>query len=311
VNASDAKMPPEARRKSAAFLTGLAFVVGYILVSAAGEVYAASAFQSSDIYTTLLIAFVIIMVVFNLLPRHTRGMPTQQQVRAILALNAATTVAWLGLFIGLKYVEPAIVVSFMVALGPIATAVSNFVIRGISPSRRDVIASLLIVIAGIYLVAVIWVDMGGMSWNTYSWVGLLASLLAGSSLAVTGVFVKRLYDLNMDGRAILANRFYLTVIVLLFLVDFTVLRQQLTDNALQALLIALSTLIVPVILIQLGIKRLEPITVNLLLCSAPMVTFLMQMFDSRLAPSLATLAGNIVIVAVAIWAVRAHASQGA
>lgn len=309
--ASTAKPPPETSSRPANFLVGLAFVIGYIVVSAAGEVYAAAAFQSTDIYSTLLIAFVIIAVVFNLIPRQQRRMPNASQLFALLSLNLATGVVWLGLFIGLKYVEPAIVVSFMVALGPIATAISNRVVRGISPSHKDITASLLIGATGGYLIAVTWIGKGGMIWTTYTWIGLFASLFAGSALALTGVFVKRLFDLGMDGRGILANRFYLTVFVLLLLVDFDILHRQLTENAAQALLIALSTLIVPVMLIQSGIKRLEPITVNLLLCSAPLVTFVMQMLDSRLVPSLPTLAGNIVIVVIAIWAVRAHAEKGA
>ncbi len=308
--ASDTKVPIDDTRNKASFLFGLGFVMSYVLVSAAGEVYAASAFQTSDFYTTLLIAFVVITTAFNLLPQKRQGMLSPGRVTALLGLNITTSVAWLGLFIGLKFVEPAIIVSFMVALGPISAALANTLVRGIRPSSGDIMSSLLIAAIGAYLIAVTWTGHGGMMRNDGTWLGIAASVLAGMALAATSVFVKRLYDLGLEGRAILANRFYLTVLLLLFLVDYSELWNEITRNAPQALLIAISTLIVPILLIQEGIKRLEPITINVLLCTAPLVTFALQLFDNRLAPSIPTLIGNMLIVGVAIWTVRAHARLG-
>lgn len=303
-------MPLDDDRKNATFLIGMAFAMGYVLVSAAGEVYAAAAFQTSDFFTTLLFAFVVITVAFNLLPQRRRGLLSPGKVPALVGLNITTCIAWLGLFVGLKFVEPAIIVSFMVALGPISTALANTLVRGVPPVRGDIVASLLIAAIGAYLIAVTWTGRGGMSWNDSTWLGLLASVLAGMALAATSVFVKRLYDLGVEGRTILANRFFLTVLVLLFLVDYSVLWNELALNAPQAFLIAFSTLIVPVLLIQEGIKRLEPITINMLLCSAPLVTFALQLFDGRLVPSIPTLIGNTLIVGIAIWTIRAHSRLG-
>jgi hypothetical protein len=49
-----------------------------------------------------------------------------------------------------------------------------------------------------------------------------------------------------------------------------------------------------------GYRRVEPFTVNMVLSTAPVITFLFQYFDSRIVPSPHTFVGNVLITAVAV-----------
>jgi drug/metabolite transporter (DMT)-like permease len=291
------------------FGAGLALTAAYVLVGSAGEVYAAAAFQHGDTYSTLLIAFVITTVAFNIPPRVPLRATTDSTLRGLLALNAATAVAWLGLFIGLRYAEPAIVVSFIVAIGPISTIWVNRLVRGGSASPSDVAASVLILLVGAYLV---WVSVSGnaaMDWNAGTAFGIAASIAAGVALTTASVFVKRLFELRLDARAILANRFYGAIAVLLILVDHGILLDVLRTQLASATLIAFGTIIIPILLLQAGIRVLEPLVVNMVLSTSPLVTFAMQYLDVRLTPSPYTLVGNFLIVVIALWSVVSHARR--
>lgn len=87
----------------------------YVVLSAAGEVYAASYFQQADVFVALLLSFAVVCLMFNLLARHGGGgaTVTKWSLLVFVALNVVTAISWIGLFIGLKYAEPAIVVAFM------------------------------------------------------------------------------------------------------------------------------------------------------------------------------------------------------
>lgn len=303
---------PNAKARKAVFWKGIALVWGYMIVGAAGEVYAASAFQSIDFYTTLSISFALIAVVFNAMawvgPQKVSG----PAIVPFLILNMVTMAAWLGLFIGLKHAEPAIVVSLMVAIGPLTTLLINRLVRRSAlPPRIDVVLSLLIAAVGAYLIFVQIGGRAGSLWTEGTAFGLMAATVAGVGLAATAVLVKRLYDLNVNGRVILAHRFYLVLILLLFLVDYETLQATLLDQTSQAFIIAVTTVIVPILLIQAGIKLIEPITVEFMLCASPLVTFAVQLLDSRLSISGYTLIGNVAIVAIALWSVGVHQRRAA
>ncbi|MGY6645392.1 MAG: EamA family transporter [Salinarimonas sp.] len=291
------------------FTTGLVFTVAYVLLGSAAELYAAAVFQTTDIHTILLIAFALVAIVFNILPRPKLPRLDRRVLGGFAALNIATAVSWIGLFFGLAHVEPAIVVSFIVAVGPVATVVLDRAIRGTRPSVPDIVASLAIASTGVYLAYVSLSGNAAMAWSAWTAVGIGASIAAGFSMSVTGIFVRRLYDLDVDGRGILAHRFYGALVIVAILVDPGEFAEVVRTSAIDALLIALGTIIVPIMLIQAGMRRLQPIVVQMVLTVSPLVTFVMQAADPRLAFSPYTLAGNVVIVAIALWCVHAHSRR--
>lgn len=165
VGSCEGRASPRGHRKTGRlanrFALGVFFVALYVVLSAAGEVYAASYFQQADVFVALLLSFAVVCLMFNLLARHGGGgaTVTKWSLLVFVALNVVTAISWIGLFIGLKYAEPAIVVAFMVALGPTATAWLNALIRRQgAPPAADIVVSVTIATIGTYM---IWISASG------------------------------------------------------------------------------------------------------------------------------------------------------
>ncbi|MDA9391727.1 EamA family transporter [Bradyrhizobium ottawaense] len=288
------------------FALGVFFVALYVVVSAAGEVYAASYFQQADVFVALLLSFAVICLTFNLLAHHEGGEArvAKWSLLIFVALNAVTAISWIGLFIGLKYAEPAIVVAFMVALGPTATVWLNALIRRQgAPPASDIVVSVTIATIGSYMIWISASGNAGVEWGARSSFGIVLAIVAGLSLAVTNILVKLLFDRGFSGRQVLAHRFYGTILLLLGLVDHSSMVIEISQHWFAIATTGLSTIIVPLLLIQQGIRRLEPFTVNMVLSTAPIITFLFQYFDSRIVPSSHTFVGNVLITAVSVGSI--------
>nr|QIG99344.1 EamA family transporter [Bradyrhizobium sp. 6(2017)] len=247
-------------------------------------------------------SFAAVCLMFNLLARHEGGEArlTKRSLLVLVSLNVVTAISWIGLFIGLKYAEPAIVVAFMVALGPTATVWLNALIRrqGVPPAS-DVVVSVTIAAIGCYMIWISASGNAGMEWGTRSSFGIVLAIVAGLSLALTNILVKLLFDRGFSVRQVLAHRFNATILLLLGLVDYSSLVLEISQHWLAIATIGLSTIIVPLLLIQAGIRGVEPFTINMVLSTAPIITFLFQYFDSRIVPSSHTFVGNVLITAVA------------
>ncbi|WFU23304.1 DMT family transporter [Bradyrhizobium sp. CB1717] len=285
------------------FALGVFFVALYVVVSAAGEVYAASYFQQADVFVALLLSFAVVCLMFNLLARHEGAGATvaKWSLLVFVALNVVTAISWIGLFIGLKYAEPAIVVAFMVALGPTATVWLNALIRRQGgPPASDIVVSVTIATIGTYMIWISASGNAGVEWGARSSFGIVLAIVAGLSLALTNILVKLLFDRGFSGRQVLAHRFYGTILLLLGLVDHSSILPEISQHWFAITAIGLSTILIPLLLIQQGIRHVEPFTVNMVLSTAPIITFLFQYFDSRIVPSSHTFIGNVLITAVAV-----------
>ncbi|OPY95452.1 hypothetical protein A5906_08205 [Bradyrhizobium sacchari] len=285
------------------FALGVLFVALYVVVSAAGDVYAASYLQQADVFVALLLSFAVVCLTFNLLARHDRGEARvgKWSLLVFVALNVVTAISWIGLFVGLKYVEPAIVVAFIGALGPTATVWLNALIRRQgAPPASDIVVSVTIATIGSYMIWISASGNAGVAWGARSSFGIVLAIVAGLSLSLTNILVKLLFDRGFSGRQVLAHRFYGTILLLLGLVDHSSIVPEISRHWFAIAAICLSTMIVPLLLIQQGIRLVEPFTVNMVLSTAPIITFLFQYFDSRIVPSSHTLVGNLLITVVAL-----------
>lgn len=290
-------------RSTSGFALGVFFVALYVVLSAAGEVYAASYFQKADVFVALLLSFAVVCITFNFLARHEGGEARagKWSLLVFVALNVVTAISWIGLFIGLKYAEPAIVVAFMVALGPAATVWLNALIRRRgAPPASDIVVSAAIATIGTYMIWISASGNAGVEWGARSSIGIVFAIVAGLSLALTNILVKVLFDRGFSGRQVLAHRFYGTILLLLGLVDHSSIVPEISQHWFAIAAIGLSTIVLPLLLIQEGIRRVEPFTVNMVLSTAPIVTFLFQYFDSRIVPSSHTFVGNVLITAIAV-----------
>lgn len=277
---------------------GVLLVGAFNLIGAFQEVYLGNLFQTLDPVLVMVTTFFITAFLFVAL--EIRRLPTLVNVckthfKAVLLVNASTTMSWLGFFMALKYLEPAIVSAMCFAVGPVLTTAGSRFLRPEVPLLRLETISAGGTLAGLVILAASTLtgtsSIGSLSLPIAA-LGL--GLSATSALGIMGntFFQKRLSEAGLTAQQVMCLRFWMLILVGTFLVpDFTLGEINSNEFILQSLFIAVFTVVLPLYILQLGIERLEPITVSLILATMPIVTFFLQLFDSRLVPSFYTLIG--------------------
>ncbi|MBO0821274.1 MAG: EamA family transporter, partial [Nocardiopsaceae bacterium] len=233
--------------------------------------------------------------------------PLRELRRDVLAINVTTAVTWLSMFYALKYLEPAVVSVTVVALGPILTVVMGPVLRKGSsalPGETWISVGVLALLG-----VLVWESAAGRSGIGALGAGrvvagFLFALACGVGSTANVIYMKRLSEAGQTPRAVLAIRFFLMIAVTWVATGFES-QPRLGHAFWPAFVVAVIGVALPIYVLQVGIKHTEPITTSLLISVSPLFTLLLQLFDRRLHPSLASFACTLaVLVLVAVGVVQ-------
>lgn len=293
---------------------GIGSLLVFSLLSAGNEVFVANRLQSIDYVTLLLLVFLPTSVLFVMLQLHRWRAFLRQLVadrRDVLLVNLLTAVSWFGFFLGLRYVEPAIVAAIVVGIGPVVMLLVARVLRPASVIR----ATDLIAAVGI-IVALGLLTEGAVSGRTavhqapapLEALGVGAALVSGISTAVAILYTKRLYDRSWSPDAVMAVRFWALVLATaaaVLIIRPTVVWSTVTWVSI-AIIVSAGT-IAPLYLFQLGVKHVEPVAVAIIAGAAPVFTVALQLLDPRLHWSALSIVGVTVTAAcITLMVVAAH-----
>ena len=280
------------------------------------EVYFGILLQKLDsvVVTFVLFAFAWPLFIVLHVSRSTRRTKVAarrgREWRLLFGLNLSSSVLWVGFMVAMKWLEPSIVSALVGGFGIVATVLVNRVARPNSVMlQADYFSAGGIALASAFLC---WVAAAGYAASVpvQPWavaVGVLASVACGMGMAVTTVFSKMLFEQGMSSLHIYAHRFYL-------LVAITGSYALANPMALHAVLehvsalagLALLGVVLPLLLLQQGIKRCEPVTTEAILAASPLFTLLFQQFDQRLEFSLFSLLGISCICLAAAYNGYSH-----
>lgn len=140
--------------------------------------------------------------------------------------------------------------------------------------------------------------------------GLAATVLSGLGTTGNVIYSKRLSEAGYHPAEVLPVRYFL-MIAICWAVLVGGHGQHLTVAFVPAAVIALIGVVGPSYLVQLGLGQAEPITVALLANLAPVLTYLLQLADSRLRASAVSLAGVLGITALVAAGVIARGRREA
>jgi drug/metabolite transporter (DMT)-like permease len=286
---------------------GVASLASASVFIAAANVVFGSVVQDVTPIALTLIAFTIAAVVFALLNRGRRPPLDPESWRNIVGLNFASAGVFIFLYTGLKYLEPAIASALQAGATPLFTILVLSLI-----ARRWVAGPAewtggLVIVAGSALLA--WVSLAGRSGlrtedTLRSGLGIAAVLASGLSTVFLTLCVKRLTQLGWPNLTVLAHRFYVTVVGCALLTlgvetDWGAVRAK------SAYIVSFSVLGValPLLLLQVGIRNVAPFVVLAMTNLNPILTYVIQLADSRLVVSLYTLAGVVVVLAGVLWVI--------
>lgn len=285
-------------KKSIRTELGVLFVGLFNFLGAFQEVYLGNLFQQVDPLLVMVTTFTITALFFLVI--EVRNLPKllstiKSQWKTVLAVNVSTTLSWVGFFMALKYLEPAVVSAMCFAIGPVLTTLTSKFLRSEVPLLKMEAVAAGGTLIGLGILALTTItgtsSIGAMS-SSMAVIGLIFSVLSALGIMGNTFFQKRLSEGGLTARQVMCVRFWLLLVVgMAFGPKFTLHAVGMGTFFMQSLFIAGVTVILPLYILQLGIERLEPITVSLILAAMPIMTFFLQLFDSRLAPSLYTLSG--------------------
>ncbi|PWU19550.1 MAG: hypothetical protein C5B49_05590, partial [Bdellovibrio sp.] len=277
---------------------GLLLVTIFVFAGAFQEVYLGNIVQRRDPVLVMFCTFLIAFLFFNGVGNRTVFSKVRKSAslwKDVLLMNFTTALSWFGFVLALQELEPAIVSVICFSLGPVLTALLNSTFRpGRILLRVEVLSSLGMTFSVLFLVATAVMGTTGVGKinSIQAFLGIAWAVSSAFGIMGNTFYSKRLSAKGMSASETMAVRFPL----LLVLGVATLIKSKTAVPLdghffLEVLLLSVSTVIIPLYLLQLGIESIEPITVSLVMSLTPVVTYFLQLFDSRLMPSITSLIG--------------------
>ncbi len=287
-------------REALGFLASLVFTG----LAAVRDVYLGGLFQRLSPLLVAVVAFTLCAAVF--LPIALFRNPGSLRLllrrpRELFWINATTAVAWIAFFHALRITEPLLVQILFSGIGPLS-------IVWMTPQRRSHAERLghLGLLAAIILAAA--VNLAGMSGGApqpfgVAVLGIALATFAGFSISVSTVLCRRLNDAGVDPTALVALRFLGAVALAAALTGpagQSIRTLATPETATVVIGASLLLVVFPIYVNQLGIALASPLTVRVGLAVGPVLIFVLQLLEGRLAPSRPSLACAVLYGVVAI-----------
>lgn len=202
----------------------------------------------------------------------------------------------MGFYYALKYIEPAIVSSLQMGIGPI------FILMILVLQKQSVIRAQWIIAVGTLLASMIliWIVLSrnsgvGLQFSIETFLAIAGSILCGVGAVLCSVYSKRLIEIGWTSSMILANRFIGIVIVSLIL-TYDLILPYFQENISWILFVTFFGVLLPMYLLQKGIQYTNTFMVMMSLCFIPVFTFIFQLIDSRIELALPSLGADYFII---------------
>ncbi|MCH9692634.1 MAG: DMT family transporter [Gammaproteobacteria bacterium] len=268
---------------------GIGLVFGFGVLTAAKEVLAANVIQNLPVFHLLFYSFLITLLVANIFYRLSRkgyAVTTKVELKSSILLNIATALSWIGFFYSVKYMEPAIAAAVITSIGPLLVVIIDCIFR-----KKQSIYLVDLIIATAIGSSVIWLawvfangDSGvGKHKLTDTLFALFSALIAGVSFSFSSVYAKKLNDKGWSPFYIMANRYYLLLfIATLFSLWEGGLILSLKNYWGLLLIITFFGVLIPLYMLQFGIRQCDPFVVSLIIALGPVFTLFFESFDQRI-----------------------------
>jgi drug/metabolite transporter (DMT)-like permease len=304
-------------RFSREYLVGTLFLIGSALLSSVNQVYYAIYIQNLDPFAFTFVSFLLSAVIFNLIVMFSKQpivFGERSNRKNIISLNVSTAVAFLGFFYALKFVEPAIVSAIEIGVGPLITLLLG---KFFNPKKK-LRGINLIIGAGILLGSLLlfWASLTGRSGIEFNSIydmskGMFASIICGLGAVMAAIYSKRLSEAGWSSTKILAHRFYAIVpISAIFAFANGSLNTILLENWMWIMIVTITGVVLPLYMLQVGIRFCDPFFVMISITFIPAFTFIFQLFDPRIVWSNVTLCGVVTLLVFALLSVVIENNPG-
>ena len=109
---------------------GILLIFSFNILSGVQAVYLSDMLQKVDVFSTLILTFCLVSFYFYSVQVVSKKAQVKTQWIEWVGVNITTAGSWLGFFIALKYIEPAISSALANSIGPIVTIlITVFIFR--------------------------------------------------------------------------------------------------------------------------------------------------------------------------------------
>ncbi|WP_318614727.1 EamA family transporter [Sporosarcina sp. YIM B06819] len=286
---------------SKSMMVGASFLLLSALLMSVSQVYYANQVQGVHPFLFTGVSFFITTILFNMIAfkqRRTSTVSVRASLGDLVKLNGSSILAFMGFYYALKFIEPAIVSSLEMGVGPFFAIVVTAMLakEKIRATRAQWIITAGTFAASVLLMLTALFGFSGVQVaNTADFMyGIVASVLCGLGAVLCTIYSKKLSNAGWTSSAILAHRFY-GIITLSFLMTCAILPTYLMANIDWIVLVTIFGVALPTFLLQKGIQYCEPFFVMMTICFIPVFTFAFQLFDPRIEWSTLSLIGIVML----------------
>ena len=305
--------------KLSGYQLGLWYVFLFVLSGAFQEVYLGNLLQNRDPILVMTITFLVTGFFFVILQAKNLGdllSTVGKSIRSVFLLNLTTALSWVGFFLALKYLEPAVASMMCFSSVPVLTILFRKIFRPQGQLlREEIVTSLGLSIILVFLSVSTLRGLsavGSISFDSAVY-GLLMVLTSAVGVMGNTYASKSLKEEGFNAKQVIGVRFWLLIVYGLSssLMHLESVVPTLMDQKfwLEILIISFATVIAPLYLLQLGIEKLEPITVSFALNTLPILTYLLQLFDQRLVFSYSTLVAVLLSFGLTLYGVLQRSQE--
>lgn len=275
-------------------MIGQAISVVSLALQSAGKVLYGTFLTAVPMPLFVLLSFCLAAGLFLALSRF--NLPREGRPFLLLC-NVSTAVTVIAFFYALKYLPPAVLAAIEIGTSLIVAAMVTGIEQRALPRHGRILACAGI-IAGCALLAYAEASVPDQQADmTILWTAIAASVMAGISSTFSATSSRKLAAHGWAPREVLAHRFYLTIAVAL--AWFTQVPPEtdapVTDLFLAIVLVAGVGVIVPLLLTQIALRKIDELTLMICLAAQPLVSFLFAVPSPAYAWNNLTLAGVIVV----------------
>ncbi|HEY3599783.1 MAG TPA: hypothetical protein VGL08_19985 [Paraburkholderia sp.] len=284
---------------------GLTFLA--VSLQSAGKVLYGTWLAGVSTAAFLLVSFCVTAAIFVVVARF--RMPARGLGQIVLA-NLWSAVTFACFFFALKYLAPASVGSIEIGAAVIVAVVLAGMRTKVWPGWRRGVACAGIVGGCAVLALTELNDAPANGDAVLAGVALAASALAGIASTLAAVTFKKLANVGWSASSILAHRFYLTIVMaFVWLVASGQDVVPATETLPAVLAVAAIGVLLPLLLLQIALRRTDTLTVMICGASQPVISFAFALLSPVYDWSGAALTGVLVVSGALVLDIYAQRSR--
>jgi drug/metabolite transporter (DMT)-like permease len=290
--------------------TGFLYMLIWCLVTSFSHVFIGKTEQSISPNTVCFYTFLISFLFFVGMNSNNFSAlirKIKENTSKVLTINITTVLCWIFFFYPLKIIEPAIVGAILLGSSYLATIpIGKLIYKKQQVFFEDYFAAFLMFLVLLYLSFLCYSGKTAIQNKATAFeisTAIISCILGGISLALNTIQAKKLSDAKFTPLDTLSVRFILLIVITGIWEVFFIRTSPTLSFFYPMLISAVSLIIIPQLMIQNAISKLQPVSISIASPFMPILTFFLEFIDGRLAPTMWTISGVSSVFLICLFGI--------